>query len=71
MRRPSMTTHEENVVHAFKDACARNKKADGKDVGASPSEVTALLRERGQCPELDTVIDVERTMRGLRDRGML
>ena len=64
-----MTPHESNVIQAFKDTCAKN--AGEAEKGASPFEVTLLLRERDQMPELDTVIDVERTMRSLRNRGLL
>lgn len=60
-----MTEHEINVVAAFKDLCTE------QGGGASPAEVTARLAERKQLPALDTVIDVERTMRELRDRGQL
>ncbi len=59
-----MTDHEINVINAFKELC-------NEQGGASPAEVTARLAERKQLPGLDTVIDVERTMRELRDRGQL
>jgi hypothetical protein len=59
-----MTDYEQNVCKIFRDLVAQNG-------GASPAEVTHALREKDQLPALDTVIDVERTMRELRDRGCL
>lgn len=64
-----MTPYEQNIVKAFKDVCARNAK-EGIE-GASPTEVTHLLEDRKQLSKLDTVIDVERLMRGLRNTGYL
>ena len=64
-----MTPYEENIVKAFKDACARNAK-EGLE-GASPAEVTHLLADRDLLSGLDTVIDIERLMRELRNLGRL
>lgn len=59
-----MTQHEENVIAAFRELCAEQE-------GASPVEVCRRLEEKQQMPALDSVIDVERTMRKLRDHGAL
>lgn len=64
-----LTEYEKNIIQAFKDVCERNKNE--ANPGASPSEVTLLMRERGQVAALDTVIDIERLMRKLRDQGDL
>ena len=64
-----MTEYESNIVQAFKDVCEANKGTESP--GASPAEVTHLIADRGQISKLDTVIDIERIMRGLRNRGEL
>ena len=66
-----ISPYEQNVIQAFKDACAANKVKEGGEPGASPDEVTKLLHERGQLSELDTVIDIADIMKGLRNRGRL
>ena len=58
-----------NIVKAFKAICIRNA-AEGES-GASPAEVTKYLAERNELADLDTVIDVEKIMRKLRERGQL
>lgn len=60
-----MTQHEENVVAVFRGLC------EEQGGGASPAEVCRRLAEKGQLPALDSVIDVERTMRKLREHGAL
>lgn len=66
-----MSPYEEKIVKAFKDVCAKNKEAEGKEVGASPTEVTNLMAERGELAQLDTVIDIADQMKELRNRGYL
>lgn len=61
----NMTKYEQHIVDAFKAVCAETKQ------GASPAEVTDHMHKKGVLAELDTVIDVERQMRSLRNRGLL
>lgn len=65
-----LTQHEENVRRAFWDVCSKNMRELGES-GASPTEVHALLIDRGQAPKLDTVIDIADTMRLLASTGEL
>lgn len=57
-------TYNEKICQVFRDLCQRNG-------GASPAEVTEEMVNRGWLSDLDTVIDIEKLMRGLRDRGLL
>lgn len=60
----SVSIYDAHIVQVFKDLCAKNG-------GASPHEVTQEMHSRGYLSDMDTVIDIERLMRGLRDRGLL
>jgi len=57
--------YDEKIRLVWNELCEENGD------GASPSEVTARMHTRGWLSPMDTVIDIERLMRGLRDRGLL
>jgi hypothetical protein len=59
--------YDKKIIKAFKDA----SKANGPGEGASPTDVTTLLAERGELSPLDTVIDIADLMKELRDLGRL
>jgi len=55
-------TYDEQIIECFAAVCERSNGD-----GASPSEVTVEMRERGWLTALDTVIDIEREMQRLRN----
>ena len=59
------TPYEKHIVKAFKDLCKENGD------GASPHEVTQEMDVRGHLSSMDNVLDIEKNMRGLRNRGLL
>jgi len=61
-----MTSYERKIMDAVE---AINKANDGK--GASATEVTEFMRNRGTLSELDTVIDIADCMAAMRERGYL
>ncbi|OHD23855.1 MAG: hypothetical protein A2Y38_17350 [Spirochaetes bacterium GWB1_59_5] len=60
-----MTEYEQKIVNAFRALCAEQGGA------ASPHEVTERMAKRGELTSMDTVIDIEKLMKGLRNRGVL
>lgn len=60
----ALTDYERKIVQAFRDVCAEHG-------GASPHEVTSLMRDRSELSPLDNVLDIAKIMRGLRNRGSL
>ena len=63
-------SYDEKIIDCFKAVCKRNEELEG-EAGASPSEVTNEMHKRGWLSDMDTVIDIEELMRGLRNRGRL
>lgn len=59
-----MTEYEYKIVNAFRTLCVKNG-------GASPHEVTERLAERKELSDMDTVLDIEKIMKSLRERGAL
>lgn len=55
-------TYDEKIIACYQHLCS--KQADG----ASPDEVTKEMHERGWLSPMDTVIDIEKIMRRLRDQ---
>lgn len=61
--RPEPQTYDQKIIRCFEDACESNADGDG----ASPDEVTKLMHERKWLSPMDTVLDVEKIMRRLRN----
>lgn len=58
-------SYDEKIIACFKYMCKKNGD------GASPAEVTKEMAQRNWLSSLDTVLDIEKIMRRLRNRGRL
>jgi hypothetical protein len=57
-------TYDEKIIVCFRELCE-------KQGGASPAEVTELMREKGWLSPFDIVLDIAVLMKRLREEGRL